>query len=346
MDFPKIYFKDSTHEYFSDLGVTKKQSVSGFADLYHDKFSPLMKTYKAIKSLHGSCKCPWEKKTFIDNGVAKERRVQNHKRNCENLLYRAKRIYLWDDPKLIDWVKSKLTPNQLLELDAAAVQWGETWVKEAEYGTEVHLEEETASLGLEYKVNPKDGLKYLVIDKPKYDFCDNYYILPMALAHFKQNIFIPECVVYIEEIDVPGQMDESWFYYTPQCWHATIGDFKTDKKLEMKPFFKAKVFKGKKFAKSFHYPITGLYDNKFFYYTVKMSLYAYALHMMGVKIDHLFLVHKPKKGDVVVYNLNFDLWTIQKMIAHHLNYKLPEYAEPRHRDSRIERFLASGDMSG
>lgn len=305
MKHPKVFFTTDNHKYTDEFGNIIR-SNSGFTSNFHEKFSPAMKTYKAIKSLHGVCDCP--KVDYINrNGKTSKR--QEHAYGCSNLLAWAKKKFLWNDPKLIDWVKNKLTEEQNKELVNKAIEWGEKWDKERDYGTDFHEIKENKSLVQGYEYNPMDDNYYLVIDKPDLGY-DNYYILPYVIEHYKQNIYIPECVVFLDckcpqkdegihEDDcgrIAGQIDKLWLYWDGLEWWATIGDYKTDKKIEKTPFFMKKTFRGKLEPKTFYYPLTGMYDNTYNTYNLKMSLYAYMMESIGIKIKELFIIHVPKSG--------------------------------------------------
>lgn len=292
-----ILFKEEGHQYV-DVNGNPLESVSSFVARFKEKFADWMPTYKAIKESYG----------FI--------------------LDECKVHMQWDDPNMIEFCKSFMTEEELLDVEFEADCWKNQWVREAQYGTDLHLEKEMDTLSSTHQNHYLTGAPHLVIKKPEISGFQNYSIIRDVLKNYRQDIVIPEALLHFDKCNCAkrgcadedhdefcerkaGQVDRLWLHWTGSKWIADIEDYKTDKKLDQDIFFTGE--KGKKRPKMFYGPANHYPDHKRSYYTLKMNTYSLMLSEMGVTTDNLFLVHTPKSGENEVIFLTKDLHTIKKM---------------------------------
>jgi hypothetical protein len=270
--YSNVFFTDATHRYFDDSD-NSYQSVSAMIGGKHEPFDESMNIYCAIKELF------------------------------PNKLTNAKKKYEWNDPKLVPYIMDELTVDEVNKVIKKSSEFTNQWDEMANFGTSIHDNFEQKDISRRYKISPFDGEKYKVIARPfKEGKYDNKLVLPFALDDHHCNIYIPESVVAYHPSKKAGQIDKLWLYWTGSRHIAIVGDYKTDNKISKYPMWKKEDGKGRKKPMMFYKPLDYFPDSKYWYYTLKMSCYAYMLEYLGIPVHSMYLWHFYDKDNMSQYN--------------------------------------------
>lgn len=267
------YFLEKNHEYFDHIG--KLQSASGVMSELHDKFNEIEISY------YSSCK------ELFPNAVKE-----------------TKKHVMWHDPNFVEVCTFGMSADQINLLHEHAERMRQSWIKDADYGTNIHLKEENLAIERGYEM--LDGIRYKTVVKKKITNVDNYYILNYILDKYQENIYIPEAMVYDSYYRIAGQIDKLYLQYLgPGRWVWHNGDYKTDKKMNFSSIYKEKVLGGKRYPQLFYPPLNSFQDSNYWYYSLKMSIYGLLLSDLGIIPGKTFLIHIPKRGVHNIIPLNY-----------------------------------------
>ena len=143
-----VYFLDENHSYFDDSSV-KWNSNSKFIGQY----------------------CPPFDEEFISMRSA-------YKKNYPKIYKKAKSLFKWYDPKIVDWMFAHTGPSEAANVYRYAWEEIQDWDEKKELGTEYHDYEEMLATKRGYVINHFDKLEYETIPRPKKEGqYDNKYIL-------------------------------------------------------------------------------------------------------------------------------------------------------------------------
>ena len=94
----------------------------------------------------------------------------------------------------------------------------------------------------------------------------------------------------------------------------TIGDFKTNKKIETKSFFDSKTRTSVKMK----FPLNNLEDCNYYHYCLQLSTYAWMLQKYNpeFEIEDLVLIHFDHSDNMTVYHLPYLKNEVVKMLSH------------------------------
>lgn len=272
-----VYFQDNGHKYF-DEEKNPYESVSHVIAEFKDKF------------------------------YGPEMAIKRSLRDYDEDLYKAcKKLFKWDDPLLVtmamDFINTfsdEVKKDILKKAEEYNISWGNKGLLSAEDGTEKHLEQEHAAMKRGFMINPYTGAKHFVVPRPSGDDYDNRYILEEILSTTKKNIVILECLLKDDVSMTAGQSDKIFYSYLgqnygPSKWIAYIGDYKTDAEITFDSFFDGKSYR--KFKTILNY----FKDCKIHYYGMKMSFYAYFLHLIGIPTRKMFLENLRGDKSIIHY---------------------------------------------
>jgi hypothetical protein len=275
-----VYFTEEGHRYFDDNG-DQWESVSSITGQYHKPFdTEYTLRYCAIKELF------------------------------PKMLKESKKKKVWDDRGIVVEIENKMSSVQTNGYFEAIERLEKEWSGASEFGTWWHKTQEDKAIKQGYAINPIDGLRYMTVLPKKSDKYDNKYILPYVLANYKQNVYIPECILIDPLTKTAGQADCIFLKYNSGRWVFGNLDFKTDKKLDRRAFYdqfyknginKADGIKKKK--RTFYYPFDHIIDNHLFYYMIKMSIYGKMMMNLGIHPGDNALIHTPAAGTHNIINL-------------------------------------------
>ena len=112
----------------------------------------------------------------------------------------------------------------------------------------------------------------------------------------------------------------------------TIGDFKTNKKIETKSFFNQKT----KSSVKMKYPLNNLDDVNYWHYTLQLSTYAWMLQKYNpeFEIEDLVMIHFDHDDNMTVYHLPYLKEEVIKMLAFYKKESV--LAENKRKRQRIE----------
>lgn len=111
-----------------------------------------------------------------------------------------------------------------------------------------------------------------------------------------------------------------------------IGDFKTNKKIEMKSFFDSKTKKTTKMK----YPLNNLDDSNYWHYCLQLSTYAWMLQKYNpeFEIEDLVLIHFDHSDNMTVYHLPYLKDEVVKMLSFYKKESI--LAENKKKRQKIE----------
>ena len=95
----------------------------------------------------------------------------------------------------------------------------------------------------------------------------------------------------------------------------TIGDFKANKKIEMKSFFNQRTKQSVKMK----FPLNNLDDTNYWHYCLQLSTYAWMLQKYNpeFEIDDLVMIHFDHNDNMTVYHLPYLKAEVIKMLNHY-----------------------------
>ena len=95
----------------------------------------------------------------------------------------------------------------------------------------------------------------------------------------------------------------------------TVGDFKTNKKIDLHSYFDPKIRSTTKMK----YPLNNLEDCNFYHYTLQLSTYAWMIQQLNpaYEIEDLVLIHFDHNKKMTIYHLDYLKDEVEKMLRWH-----------------------------
>lgn len=218
-----------------------------------------------------------------------------------------------EKPKLLDtykFDKSVLDMYDISENDFNEAQqdildeWDKTNRESCERGTAIHSKMEN----MMYKNGGNITFKKLHINGT-FDCEKDRVSLDL------QNGVYPEYLLHYESPDglvrIAGQTD----LLIKNGNDIYIGDYKTNKKIEIKSFYDKKLRRTKRMK----YPLTDLDDVNFWHYTMQLSMYAWMVQQMNpeFEIKKLYLIHYDHNNKQTIYECDYLKDKIEALISHY-----------------------------
>lgn len=215
----------------------------------------------------------------------------------------------FDDTILEAYSISKLEFNatQQTILDS----WMEENRKSCERGTLIHSKLENALYNKGEDINlQKFGIGGKFTCKKGYNTLD-----------MKYGVY-PEYLIYYDNpkigLHIAGQID----LLIKNGNHITLGDHKTNKKLEFKGFFNP--YSRKK--KMMKFPMNYMEDCNFNHYQLQLSIYAWMLQKLNPEfiIDRLFINYYDHEGNNKIYECEYLKDDVERMLKHFAKQQIIE----------------------
>jgi hypothetical protein len=273
-----IAFVEETHKYFD---VTNPNAVfTSVTTLIHNYTQPFDKEFwSAYKTV--------EKLLPKDAWVIEKKSLLNSKKFDKQLL------------EAYDISESDFNKEQQVILDA----WDEENRKSCERGTKIHADFEHS-----FYAKKKD------IDISKFEIGGKFICEKDRTALDLENGIYPEYLIHrISEdgkLRIAGQID----LLVKKGNKITIGDFKTNRKIETKSFFNQKTKQSVKMK----YPLNNLDDTNYWHYTLQLSTYAWMIQKYNpeFEIEDLVMIHIDHSDNMTIYHLPYLKDEVIKMLNH------------------------------
>lgn len=291
-----IAFEEEAHIYYD---VTKpEQKFISVTTLIHSFTQPFDKefwsAYKALEKLLSKEDWAIEKKSLL-----------NTKKFDKVLL------------ELYNITEDEFNKEQQTILD----MWDEENRNSCERGTRIHADLENSF----YK-KKKD------IDLSKYQIGGKFECIKDHNNLDLENGIYPEYLISRVSEDgklrIAGQID----LLVKKGNKIIIGDWKTNKKIDLKSFFDSKT----KTSSKMKYPLNNLDDCNYNHYCLQLSTYAWMIQKLNpeFEIEDLVLVHFDHTDNMTVYHLPYLKDEVIKMLSFYKKESI--LAENRKRRQRIE----------
>ena len=291
-----IAFEEEAHLYY-DVTEPDRQFVS-VTTMIHTFTQPFDKefwsAYKALEKLLSKEDWAIEKKSLL-----------NTKRFDKIIL------------EMYDISEDDFNKEQQAILDA----WEQENRLSCERGTKIHADLENSF----YK-KPKD------INLSKYEIGGKFECVRDYNELDLENAVYPEYLIsYVtpdKKLSIAGQID----LLVKKGNKITIGDWKTNKKIETKSFFNSKT----KSSVKMQYPLNTLDDVNYWHYAMQLSTYAWMMQKVNseFEIEDLVLVHFDHEGHMTVYHMPYLKNEVEKMINYYKKEKV--LADNKKKRQRIE----------
>ena len=291
-----IAFEEEAHIYY-DVTQPEKKFVS-VTTLIHSFTQPFPKefwaAYKALEKLLSKEAWVIEKKSLLAS-----------KKFDKTLL------------ELHDISENDFNREQQAILDA----WDEENRKSCERGTRIHADLENSFYNKKKDIDISKfeiGGKF-TCEKGRTELDMEYGIYPEYLIHRVS----PD-----GKLCLAGQID----LLVKKGNKLIIGDFKTNKKIEMKSFFDSKTKKTTKMK----YPLNNLDDCNYSHYCLQLSTYAWMLQKYNpeFEIEDLVLIHFDHSDNMTVYHLPYLKDEVVKMLSFYKKESI--LAENKKKRQKIE----------
>lgn len=278
-----VYFKEEGHHYYDQDG-NQFESVGG---LWKPYFKPFNAEEVAIK------------KAFKDI-------------DSENYLTCKRRVG-YDHKDFIN----ELFDNTMLDKEILLNQKGsyiKQWDAKRDLGTAFHAKEEHQDLERGYRINHFTGKKTPVVKWDIQEGWDNQSC-PGNLFDIPDG-YIPEHLVTYFAGKKAGQIDQNFIETVGKTRYIDIDDWKTDGKVETKPFFHPK----KGFA-TLGFPFDHIYETNYWKYTMKISTYAYFMELLGFTPRNLAFTNIEINDDLSIksqkrYRIPYKKQEVQMILGH------------------------------
>jgi hypothetical protein len=291
-----IAFEEEAHIYY-DVTQPEKKFVS-VTTLIHSFTQPFDKefwsSYKSLEKLLSKEAWAIEKKSLLAS-----------KKFDKTLL------------ELHDISENDFNREQQAILDA----WDEENRKSCERGTRIHADLENSFYNKKKDIDISKfeiGGKF-TCEKGRTELDMEYGIYPEYLIHRVS----PD-----GKLCLAGQID----LLVKKGNKLIIGDFKTNKKIEMKSFFDSKTKKTTKMK----YPLNNLDDSNYWHYCLQLSTYAWMLQKYNpeFEIEDLVLIHFDHSDNMTVYHLPYLKDEVVKMLSFYKKESI--LAENKKKRQKIE----------
>ena len=182
-------------------------------------------------------------------------------------------------------------------------EWDNENRKSCERGTKIHADLENS-----FYQKKKD------IDISKFEIGGKFVCEKDRTALDLENGIYPEYLISRVSEDgklrIAGQID----LLVKKGNKLTIGDFKTNKKIETKSFFNQRTKQSVKMK----FPLNNLDDTNYWHYCLQLSTYAWMLQKYNpeFEIEDLVMIHFDHNDNMTVYHLPYLKTEVIKMLNH------------------------------
>ena len=182
-------------------------------------------------------------------------------------------------------------------------EWDNENRKSCERGTKIHADLENS-----FYQKKKD------IDISKFEIGGKFICEKGRTALDLENGIYPEYLISRVSEDgklrIAGQID----LLVKKGNKLTIGDFKTNKKIETKSFFNQRTKQSVKMK----FPLNNLDDTNYWHYCLQLSTYAWMLQKYNpeFEIEDLVMIHFDHSDNMTVYHLPYLKTEVIKMLNH------------------------------
>lgn len=189
------------------------------------------------------------------------------------------------------------------EQQAILDEWDEENRRSCERGTKIHADLENS-----FYQKKKD------IDISKFEIGGKFVCEKGRTALDLENGIYPEYLISRVSEDgklrIAGQID----LLVKKGNKLTIGDFKTNKKIETKSFFNQRTRQSVKMK----FPLNNLDDTNYWHYCLQLSTYAWMLQKYNpeFEIEDLVMIHFDHSDNMTVYHLPYLKDEVVKMLSH------------------------------
>lgn len=291
-----IGFNEAAHKYFdlTDPSI-KFTSVTTMIEEFAQPFDKeFWSAYKALEKLLDIDSWKLEKKSLLST------------KKFDNSL-----LELHD----IDINLFNKTQQEILD------DWDAENRRSCERGTKIHSELENSM----YKAKRNISLS-------KYQIGGKFECQKDRTTLDLENAVYPEYLIHWDspsgKLHIAGQID----LLVKKGNSITIGDYKTNKKIETKSFFDSKIRSSVKMK----FPLNNLDDCNYYHYCLQLSTYAYIIESYNpdFTIEELVLVHFDHQDNMTVYKLPYLKKEVERMLSFYEKEHL--LAERRLKNKRIE----------
>ncbi len=291
-----IGFNEAAHKYFdlTDPSI-KFTSVTTMIEEFAQPFDKeFWSAYKALEKLLDADSWKLEKKSLLST------------KKFDNSL-----LELYD----IDINLFNKTQQGILD------DWDAENRRSCERGTKIHSELENSM----YKAKRNINLS-------KYQIGGRFECQKDRTTLDLENAVYPEYLIHWDspsgKLHIAGQID----LLVKKGNSITIGDYKTNKKIETKSFFDSKIRSSVKMK----FPLNNLDDCNYYHYCLQLSTYAYIIESYNpdFTIEELVLVHFDHQDNMTVYKLPYLKKEVERMLSFYEKEHL--LAERRLKNKRIE----------
>ncbi len=291
-----VIFEEEGHRYYSKNNPEQTFiSVTTLIHQFTQKFDFLFwSSYKALEKLLSKEAWAIEKKSLLAS-----------KKFDKTLL------------ELHDISENDFNREQQAILDA----WDEENRKSCERGTRIHADLENSFYNKNKDIDISKfeiGGKF-TCEKGRTELDMEYGIYPEYLIHRVS----PD-----GKLCLAGQID----LLVKKGNKLIIGDYKTNKKIEMKSFFDSKTKK----SVMMKYPLNNIQDSNYWHYCLQLSTYAWMLQKYNpeFEIEDLVLIHFDHSDNMTVYHLPYLKDEVVKMLAFYKKESI--LAENKKKRQKIE----------
>lgn len=189
------------------------------------------------------------------------------------------------------------------EQQAILDEWDEENRRSCERGTKIHSDLENS-----FYQKKKD------IDISKFEIGGKFVCEKGRTALDLENGIYPEYLISRVSEDgklrIAGQID----LLVKKGNKLTIGDFKTNKKIETKSFFNQRTKQSVKMK----FPLNNLDDTNYWHYCLQLSTYAWMLQKYNpeFEIEDLVMIHFDHNDNMTVYHLPYLKDEVVRMLSH------------------------------
>lgn len=273
-----IAFIEETHKYFD---VTNPDAVfTSVTTMIHSYTQEFDKNFwSAYKSL--------EKLLPKDAWIIEKKSLLSSKKFDKTIL------------EMYDISENDFNREQQAILD----EWDEENRRSCERGTKIHADLENS-----FYQKKKD------IDISKFEIGGKFVCEKGRTALDLENGIYPEYLISRVSEDgklrIAGQID----LLVKKGNKLTIGDFKTNKKIETKSFFNQRTRQSVKMK----FPLNNLDDTNYWHYCLQLSTYAWMLQKYNpeFEIEDLVMIHFDHSDNMTVYHLPYLKDEVVKMLSH------------------------------
>lgn len=272
----------------------------GFVDsthTYSNLLDPTIK-YTSVTTLIGKYEQPFDK-DFVSKYKAIEKLVPAE-------VWKKEKGSIWKTHKIPkDFLEVyDISENELNRVQQEILdEWAAINKESCERGTKIHAQLENAFYKAGNAVNlQKFGIGGKFVCKKDYSDLDLEYGV------------YPEYLIYYDsptaDLHIAGQID----LLIKSGNNLTIGDWKTNRKLDFKSFYDSNTRSTKKMK----YPLGNIDDANFNHYQLQLSTYAWMLQKLNPDfvIERLFICHFDHEGNQKIYEVQYLKDEVEKMLKH------------------------------